>query len=404
MGDLELQGYPQSEPSYNDYIDEPKMTEEYAHETSFVATGEMHVLGIAHKHPPKRGFRKATGMLWSASHDRELKLEKLEGDSEYPFNIHYKAGKAPISNIVNIDLDVAYNERDHRGVDDYKMIITTERPGEGQRRWTFTNARQSIDLIKDIYKTIVVEHCQGDAKLTSQQADEKIKELDRTRDYSIQIYNEINDKYQIVTIKDSAYDFKTFGVTFGLSREELLNFVNSNNISYIGYQQHQAAIAAWNQKQSEQRRTSFRGRLRASISRKPNYRQFAVYNLMKGTDDEQYYDQWERVHHDILENFYNIISHDAGGHKKSDKKILQIMKAEDLDMVRGTGSGSMDTLALGGLLFGAGGKKTRKHRRKKGKKSRKHGKKHKHHIRKHKKLSHKKRRNKKSNKRRTRKH
>ena len=107
---------------------------------------------------------------------------------------------------------------------------------------------------------------------------------------------------------------------------------------------------------------------------------------MKGTDDEQYYDQWERVHHDILENFYNIISHDDKGHKKSDKKILEIMKAEDLDMVRGTGSGSVDTLALGGLLFGAGGKKTRKHRRKKGKKSRKHGKKHKHHTRKHKKF------------------
>ena len=126
---------------------------------------------------------------------------------------------------------------------------------------------------------------------------------------------------------------------------------------------------------------------------------------MKGKVDEQYYDKWERVHHDILENFYHIKGHDwPGGHKKPDKKILEIMKAEDFDMVRGTGSGSMDTLALGGLLFGGGGKKTRKHRRKKGKKSRKHGKKNKHHVRKHKKHSHKKRRNKKSNKRRTRKH
>ena len=50
MGDLELPGFGQSEPSYDDYNDEPKMTKEYADETSFVATGEMHVLGIAHKH------------------------------------------------------------------------------------------------------------------------------------------------------------------------------------------------------------------------------------------------------------------------------------------------------------------------------------------------------------------
>ena len=346
-------------------------------------SNEIHELGWAHKHPPSRRFRKAIGMVWSASHDRKLKLETLSNGADYPFNIHYKDGKAPISDIVSIDLQVAYYEKDADDNDDYKMIIITQRPSEGQRRWIFTNARTKSaaadddddddddDLIKNIYKTIVEQYCQGVAQLKPEETEKKIKKLDYTREDSKQVYDDMNKKYKIVPVGRGGYNYEEFE-----TYNDFQDFKNSHTISYLGYQGLQKAISDWNQKQTKRMR-SLRGRMRASVSRKPNYRQFAVYKLMKSEGDKKYYEQWRYVRHDILEGF-----------KRSDRKFLEEMKAEDFDVVQNRGPGNLEPMALGGLIFGVGGKKTRKHRRKKGKKSRKHNKKNKHHVRKHKKLHH----------------
>ena len=204
MATLELQGFgkPQTDQEMEDEYGQQNDGRTITPLTGPPATtGEMLELGWAHKHPPSRRFRKATGMLWSASDDRKLKLEKLEGETDYPFNIHYKDGKAPISNIVSIDLQVAYYEKDADNINDYKMIITTERQGEGQRRWIFTNARtKSRDLIKNIYRKIVEKYCKGDAKLTKEETAENIKKLDYTREHSEQVYDDMNEKYKIVPV------------------------------------------------------------------------------------------------------------------------------------------------------------------------------------------------------------